>query len=409
MIAALAQGPSFLSNFSSSQDCASTLKCLQALGVGVSPEEKGVRIDGKGLKGLSEAVSVLDCGNSGSTMRMLAGVLAGQSFASELTGDKSLLSRPMQRIIEPLELMGAQVDSVEGKPPIRISRSEPLRAIRYTTPVASAQVKSCILLAGLNAVGSTTVMENVNTRDHTERMLGWFEVPISIQEDSAGRTEVSLAGETAFAGREVSIPGDISSAAFLIAAGVLLPDSKLEIQAVGLNPTRTQFLAVLESLGAQITFQDVQEVCREPVGNLIVQGGLDLTSSETRHLSGAAIAQLIDELPLLAVVGSQLPGGLIIRDAAELRVKESDRLATTVSNLRAMGADVEEYSDGLAVGGRTRLRGALLDSHGDHRIAMAFAIAALMAEGDSEILGSECVAVSFPNFFQLLESLSVPD
>jgi 3-phosphoshikimate 1-carboxyvinyltransferase len=409
IIAAVARGVSKITNFSASQDCASTLDCLRDLGVSVTAEESGLWVVGQGLDGFTRPLKSLDCGNSGSTMRMLSGLLAGQSFASELTGDPSLASRPMRRIIEPLEMMGAQVESRDGKPPLRISRSKPLCSIHYELPVASAQVKSCVLLAGLNADGRTSVVERVRTRDHTERMLSWYKAPIDVTDRSNGSAEISIAGEIPFGGRDVCIPGDISSAAFMVAAAALLPGSTLMVQDVSLNRTRTQFLSELESLGAEISFEDVRDICNEPVGNLCVKGGLNPASEEMglKRLSGDLIPQLIDELPLLAVVGSQLAGGLEIRDAGELRVKESDRLSTTVRNLQAMGAEVEEYPDGLAVAGQTQLRGTTLDSHGDHRIAMAFAVAALTAEGESEIKGAQCVAVSFPDFFDLLESLAV--
>jgi 3-phosphoshikimate 1-carboxyvinyltransferase len=409
IIAALAVGPSFLKNFSPSQDCASSLACLRDIGVSIAVDETGVRVAGRGLDGFVEPSNPLHCGNSGSTMRMLSGLLAGQRFVSLLTGDESLQSRPMQRIIDPLEMMGAQIESRGGMPPLRISQRGPLRPIHYELPVASAQVKSCILLAALQAEGRTSVVERVCTRDHTERMLSWYGAPIDVKETANSTAEISVSGRNSFAGRDVSIPGDLSSAAFLIAAAALLPGSSLLVDSVSLNKTRTQFLAELKSVGAQITLEQVRDVSNEPAGNIRIAGGLNLSSAQRglKKLSGDSIPQLIDELPLLAVVGTQLLTGLEIRDATELRVKESDRVSATVQNLRAMGAEVEEYSDGLAVKGQTTLRGALLDSHGDHRIALAFAVAALMAKGESEIKGTECVAVSFPGFFRVLESLVV--
>ncbi|PWT81442.1 MAG: 3-phosphoshikimate 1-carboxyvinyltransferase [Acidobacteria bacterium] len=406
LIAACAEGPSRLSNFSSSLDCVSTLNCLRSLGVSVSVDDTNVRIDGKSVRGLSQPERSLDCGNSGSTMRMLAGLLAGQPFSSELTGDESLKSRPMKRIIEPLERMGAQVQSQSGRPPLRITPANPLKPIRYELPVASAQVKSCVLLAGLQAGGETTVIEHVTTRDHTERMLEWYGVPVRIGDTAKSGWEISVKGPARFTGRDVQIPGDVSSAAFLVAAATLLPDSNLTIQGIGLNPTRTQLISELELLGAKITMYDVQEFNNEPVGTINVDGGMqDAQARGTRKVSGETVAQLIDELPLLAVLGTQVNGGIEVCDAKELRVKESDRIATTVENLRAMGADVEEYPDGFRVDGPTRLKGARLNSHGDHRIAMAFSVAALVAHGDSEIVDADCVDVSFPGFFSLLESL----
>jgi len=412
MIAALADGTSSLSNFSTSQDCASTLDCLRRLGVSIEQQGNGLRVEGAGTQGLREPKEPLDCGNSGSTMRMLSGVLAAHSFVSTLTGDESLRARPMSRIIEPLELMGARVISENGRPPLRIEGRNPLKAIRYELPVASAQVKSCVLFAGLRGCGRTEVVESLGaTRDHTERMLKWFGVPLrtrSANADSASTNTISIDGPASFSGREVHIPGDISSAAFLIAAAALLSGSALEIESVGLNPTRTQFLTTFCSLGMDLEIGDVHEECNEPVGTVRVLGG---QANEVRQprlstsLRGSLIPQLIDELPLLAVIGTQVPGGIEIRDAAELRVKETDRIAATVSNLRAMGAEVEEYEDGLAVAEATDLRGALIDSRGDHRIAMAFTVAALLANGESEISGAECVAISFPEFFRLLDAV----
>jgi 3-phosphoshikimate 1-carboxyvinyltransferase len=404
IIAALANGTSRITNFASSEDCAATLSCLRKLGVSIQSEGSNLIVQGAGESGLRVANEALYCGNSGSTMRMLSGVLAGQDFSSTLTGDDSLSSRPMQRIIEPLQLMGAELGSKNAKPPLTIKGRRPLKPIRYELPVASAQVKSCVLLAGLYAQGRTEVIEREKTRDHTERMLDWFGVPIENGIESA----ISIDGPRSFTGRDVSVPGDISSAAFLIAAAALLPESQLDVENVGLNPTRTMFVTMLGSLGVMIEVDDWREECNEPAGCIRVRGklGADPPSPvDSTLVRGNLIARLIDELPLLAVVGTQLPGGLEIRDAAELRRKESDRISTTVKNLRAMGAEVEEFDDGLAVRGRTPLHGAKIDSFGDHRIAMAFAVAALTASGDSEIAGAECVSVSFPDFFPLLESL----
>lgn len=404
MFAALANGTSRITNYAPSEDCASTLSCLRKLGVSIQSEGSDVLVHGAGASGLRAPNEELYCGNSGSTMRILAGVLAGQDFTSTLTGDCSLSSRPMQRINEPLQLMGAEVKSENGKPPLTIRGRKPLKAIRYELPVASAQVKSCVLLAGLNARGRTEVIEREETRDHTERMLKWFGVPLEKSAEGA----ISIDGPVSFAARDVSVPGDISSAAFLIAAAAMLPDSNLEVEDVGLNPTRTMFVSMLRSLGVEIEITDSRKESNEPVGRVRVKGKLSAESPspvDSTLVRGNLIAQLIDELPLLAVVGTQLPGGIEIRDAAELRRKESDRISTTVKNLRAMGAEVEEFEDGLKVHGRTQLHGAMLDSYGDHRIAMAFAVAALTAKGDSEIAGAGAVGVSFPRFFTLLESL----
>jgi len=401
LIGALASGGSEISNFSTAQDCASTLGCLKQLGVSIQLQDGLLRFAG-GEK-LTAPREPLDCGNSGSTMRILAGVLAGHNFAAELVGDESLSSRPMRRIIEPLEIMGARIESNDGKPPLKIVGSDRLNPITYQLPVASAQVKSAILFAALFANGRTTVIEKSTSRDHTERLFNGFGVPIATSSDLS----ITIDGPARFTGGAITIPGDISSAAYFIAAAMLLPNSELTIEAVGLNPTRAAFLTVFRSWGAQITTTDLRSESNEPIGTINVNGGLRLAArEEDRVLSGSMIPSLIDELPLLAVVGTQLRGGIQIRDAEELRLKESDRLQATATNLRAMGANVEEFDDGLAVSGPTQLRGAAIESYGDHRIAMAFSVAALFAEGETEIKNSECVAVSFPEFFELLNSLA---
>ncbi len=399
LIAALADGSSEILNFSSAADCASTLSCLRELGVSI--EQQNDKIVFAGSQKLAAPRRPLDCGNSGSTLRILAGVLAGHDFTAELIGDESLSSRPMRRIIEPLEMMGAKIESTDGKAPLKVHGSNRLNPITYKLPVASAQVKSAILFAGLNAPGRTTVIERSPTRDHTERLFNGFGVPVTTNADLS----VTLDGPARFTGGSITIPGDVSSAAYFVAAAMLLPGSNLTIEGVGLNPTRAAFLSVLSLWGADISTTDLQSERNEPYGTINVRGGLSRTTSD-RTLSESMIPSLIDELPLLAVVGSQIEDGIQIRDAAELRLKESDRLATTAANLRAMGADVEEFDDGLRVYGPTKLRGALIDSHGDHRIAMAFSVAALLAEGETEITGAECVAISFPEFFTLLESLA---
>lgn len=400
IIAALAEGSSRLSNYSTSEDCASTLACLKNLGVGIQQENNVVQISGTATTGLIAPDKPLNCGNSGSTMRLLAGVMAGQNFDSILTGDNSLRARPMARIVEPLKMMGAEVSSQNGHPPLHIKGSMNLKPLCYDMPVASAQVKSCIMLAALNANGRTNIIETSGlSRDHTERMFSWFGVPLEIK-TSPGRT-IIIDGPVRYKARDVAIPGDISSAAFLVAAAALLTGSDLSLEDVGLNPTRTQFLSFLESVGCQLRISEQREDCNEPIGKIRIQG-TPLASQERSRLQGELIAPLIDELPLLAVVGTQLEGGLEIRDASELRFKETDRIAAMVTNLRAMGATVLEYDDGLAVAGPTSLHGARLRSFGDHRIAMAFSIAALLTDEDSELDDPGCVAVSFPEFFPLL-------
>jgi 3-phosphoshikimate 1-carboxyvinyltransferase len=339
-------------------------------------------------------------------MRILAGVLARQTFSSELTGDISLNSRPMGRIIEPLELMGAQIRSHAGKPPLFIEGAKEIRPIVYKLPVASAQVKSAVLFAGLGAHGRTQVKESSLSRDHTERLFNGFGVSVTTDADLT----VTLDGPAHLENGNITIPGDISSAAYFVAAAMLLPGSELTIEDVGLNPTRSEFLSVLSSWGADISTTDLRYERNEPVGTITVRGGIapQLKDSNARRLDKARIPSLIDELPLLAVVGSQIPGGIEIRDASELRHKESDRLRATAVNLRTMGTEVEEHPDGLSISGPTTLRGASLDSFGDHRIAMSFSVAALSADGATEIQGAECVDISFPEFYKLLHSVVIP-
>jgi 3-phosphoshikimate 1-carboxyvinyltransferase len=418
IVGALARGTSRIENFSTGDDCRATVSCLESLGARPRFEAATLYLEGVGLNGLRATGGAIDCRNSGSTMRMLAGVLAGQDFESVLTGDESLRGRPMKRIIEPLEMMGARVEAEGGRAPLRIIGRRPLKAISYEMPVPSAQVKSCILLAGLYARGRTSVTEaRGSTRDHTERMLRLYGVEVTESARApVSPNTISLEPPTELKARNFQVPGDISSAAFFIAAASLLPGSRLRLEGVGLNPTRTQFLQTLRGLGADVQTHirdvDSRQVWAgldEGYGDVVVSGGAGLAPfkpNESNVLRGALIPQLIDELPMLAVLGTQVMGGLSIRDAAELRVKETDRIAATVENLRAMGASVEEHDDGLTIAERTPLTGARLNAHGDHRIAMAFAVAALLAGGESEIEGAECVSISFPEFYTLLESVT---
>ena len=401
MIAALSSGASEIHNFSTARDCASTIDCLRKLGVSIQFNQDRIAFSDGGK--LTASTEPLDCGNSGSTMRILAGVLTGHDLTAELIGDESLSARPMRRIIEPLELMGASIQSTDGKPPLNIRGSDKLAPITYQLPVASAQVKSAILFAALAGEGRTTVIEKSPSRDHTERLFNGFGVPVTTSHDLS----ITIDGPARLTGGAITIPGDVSSAAYFVAAAMLLPGSELTIEGVGLNPTRAAFLSVLQSWGAAISTSDVRSERNEPVGTINVTGGLrSAPRDEARTLSGAMIPSLIDELPLLAVAGTQISGGIQIRDAEELRLKESDRLQATARNLRAMGAEVEEFDDGIAVDGPTELRGAPVNSYGDHRIAMAFSVAALLARGETEIQGSECVAISFPEFYELLDSLA---
>lgn len=404
MIASIASGISHIDNYSTSADCAATLSCLEKLGVHIERRNSDIVIHGAGPDGLSASNKPLDCGNSGTTMRLLAGILAAHDFVSTLTGDESLCSRPMQRIIEPLEMMGAEISSSDGRAPLQI-RGAALTPIDYELLTASAQVKSCILFCGLHAKGKTAVIENEVTRDHTERMLAWFGAPIETgKAERESARFASVTGPAQLRARDVSIPGDISSAAYFVAAAALLPGSSLQICDVGINPTRVAFVDQLRLMGFEMTAMDEREESNEPRGDIFVRA-LSPDIKTPFRIDGAIIPQLIDELPLLAVVGSQIEGGIEIRDAKELRVKESDRIASTVAGLRSMGCEVEEFDDGLRVGGPNKLRGAKINPHGDHRIAMAFTVAALLAAGDSEIERADCVAVSFPEFFDLLNSV----
>jgi 3-phosphoshikimate 1-carboxyvinyltransferase len=410
MLAAIADGTTTITNFGSSADCASTLSCFAHLGVPFERDGSTVIVRGKGKFGLRKAAGALDCGNSGTTVRLIAGILAGQDFETVLTGDESLSSRPMKRIIAPLERMGARVGSADGRLPLRIRGARPLSAIDYVLPVASAQVKSCVLLAGLYADGTTSVTEpgrdevpRTMTRDHTERMLKWFGA--NVQTDGQGRASVS--GDSVLRARDIRVPGDVSAAAFFLVAASCLPGSDLIIENVGLNPTRTAVIDVLRRFGAAIAVTGETEVSGEPAGDVRVGGGNDLSGGPGGNvIDGEVIANLIDEIPILAVFGTQVEGGIEVRGARELRVKESDRINSIVVNLRRMGAKIEEFDDGFRVA-RSRLSGGVIDSFGDHRIAMAFAVAGLMADGETEIVDAGCAAVSFPEFCDVLRSVAV--
>ncbi len=395
MLAAIAEGVTRLENFSTGADCASTLSCLASLGVKWERIENSVVIYGGGSK-LEAPTAALDCGNSGSTMRMLSGILAGQPFAAELTGDASLRKRPMARVISPLRMMGAQIAASENdRPPLRITGGQ-LKAIDYKIPVASAQAKSAILFAGLFAEGETRVEEPVRTRDHSELALRGFGAEVQQQ----GK-QVRIRGPQKLHAIEAAIPGDISSAAFFLCAAALFPGAQLTISDLGLNPTRSYLLDLLTGMGLRVSVTQLEEKHGELVGTVQATGA---------ELRGATIVSpatemLIDEIPVLAAIAPYTASGIEIRNAGELRVKESDRLAAIASNLRAMGAEVEERPDGLRIPGGQSLHGAEIDSFGDHRIAMAFAIAALRAEGETTIRGDDSAVISFPGFFETLEAL----
>jgi 3-phosphoshikimate 1-carboxyvinyltransferase len=396
MLAAIADGTSRLENFSTGADCASTLGCLKSLGVTWERNKNVVLIHGHG-PALQPPQGALDCGNSGSTLRMLSGILAGQNFTSELMGDESLSRRPMARIIAPLELMGAKLSAENGgRPPLRITGTH-LKGIDYQMPVASAQVKSALLFAGLFAEGETRVEEPVRTRDHGELALRAFGAEVNQHGNQA-----RIAGGQKLHAIEAEIPGDLSSAAFFLCAAALFPGSRLLISHLLMNPTRAHLLDILISMGVGISVAELEDKHGELVGRVEVDG---------RSLRGATIAAadtaaLIDEIPVLAAIAPYTNNGIEVRDARELRVKESDRIAAIVTNLRAMGAEVEEREDGLKIPGGQTLHGAEMDSFGDHRIAMAFAVAALRADGDTTIRRADAAVISCPGFFAALEGLS---
>lgn len=397
MLAALAAGTTKLQNFSSGADCASTLSCISALGAQVNRSADDT-LEIIGCTGqLREPASPLDCGNSGSTMRMLSGILAAQAFESELFGDPSLSRRPMKRVVEPLTRMGAKVETGDGgRPPLRISGGR-LRGIEYFTPVASAQVKSLVLFAGLQAEGETIVEEPVRTRDHSELALRAFGAELH-----RAKNRVSIQGGQKLQAIEAFVPGDISSAAFFLCAAALFPGSNLVIEAVGLNPTRAALLDVLAAMGIRASVVTLEEHHGELIGTLKVEA----SALKGTTVRGAQAALLIDELPVLAAIAPYTKDGMEIRDAKELRVKESDRIAAVTENLRRMGAEVTEHEDGWSIPGGQSLHGAEIDSHEDHRIAMTFAVAALRAHGETLIKGAEAASISFGEFWETLDRLA---
>ena len=396
MLAAIADGTTRLENFSTGADCASTLACLRALGVKWERDGSRVTIQGCGPR-LSVPVSSLDCGNSGSTMRMLSGILAGQEFTSELIGDESLSRRPMARVMTPLTAMGAKLEARDGaRPPLRITGGR-LKAIDYKMPVPSAQVKSAVLFAGLFAEGETIVSEPVCTRDHGEQALAAFGAEVKRQGN-----EIRIEGGQKLRAIEADIPSDISSAAFFLCAAALFPGSQVVIGGLLLNPTRARLLDILISMGVGISVTQLEEQYGELRGTVQIQGG----ALNGATIAGADAAALIDEIPVLAAIAPYTSNGIEIRDARELRVKESDRIAALAANLRAMGAHLEEREEGLKIPGGQKLHGAEVDSVRDHRIAMAFAVAALRAEGETKISRADAAVISYPGFFDTLESLA---
>jgi len=397
MLAAIAEGPSRLENYSTGADCASTLSCLRSLGVKwerKDPSRNAIEVQGSGPS-LTAPSEPLNCGNSGSTIRMLSGIVAAQKFSSEMAGDESLSRRPMERVITPLTAMGANIASQNGRPPLRITGTA-LKGIHYSMPVASAQVKTCLLFAGLLAEGDTRIEEPLRTRDHGEVALRAF----GAQVERNGK-EVKIRSGQRLRGIEARVPGDLSSAAFFLCAAALFPGSQLTIANLLMNPTRARLLDILMQMGLRVSVTQLEEVHGELVGTLQVEGG-GLTGT---IIAGADTAALIDEIPVLAAIAPYTEQGIEVHDAKELRVKESDRIASLAANLRAMGAHVDEREDGLKIPGAQSLRGAEVQSFGDHRIAMAFSIAALKAQGETLIRGSEYAAISYPAFFSVLEEL----
>lgn len=402
MFGSIAEGTTEIHNFLPGADCLATIRCFRALGIDIRQEGSTVTVHGKGLHGLSAPSHILDVGNSGTTTRLLSGILAGQPFESRLSGDESLNSRPMKRIIDPLTQMGADITSILGNgcAPLCITPSR-LHGIHYDSPVSSAQVKSCILLAGLYADGETSVTEPGLSRNHTELMLKEFGADIrSVHNLDCSRTTAVIRPCGELHGQKTTVPGDISSAAYFIAAGLIVPDSEIRITNVGINPTRAGMLKVCEDMGAQIELSNERTEGGEKIADITVK----TSRLHGTVIEGDIIPALIDEIPIIAVMAAVAEGTTIIRDAAELKVKETDRIETVTDNLKAMGCDITPAPDGMIINGG-RLKGASIHTLLDHRIAMAFSIAALAAEGRTHILDSKCVDVSYPTFYDTFEEL----
>lgn len=397
MFGALSQGITEVTNFLQGADCLSTIDCFRRLGIEIENTPQKIIIHGKGLHGLTKSDTMLDVGNSGTTTRLISGILAGQNFETTLNGDASIQSRPMKRIMEPLSLMGADITSLRGNhcAPLQI-RGTALHGIHYHSKVASAQVKSCILLAGLYADGLTSVTEPSISRNHTELMLRGFGADVLCE----GKT-ASITPNPRLYGLKIEVPGDISSAAYFIAAGLLVPGSEILVKNVGINPTRDGLLRVCNAMGADIELKNKREHGGEPVADILVRH----SNLNAATIEGEIIPTLIDELPMIAVMACFAKGTTIIKDAAELKVKESDRIAVMVENLSRMGAHITATDDGMIIEGGYPLHGAEIDSHLDHRIAMSFAVAALAAEGETKILDADCVNISYPNFYKDLLKL----
>lgn len=397
MFGAISKGTTEVTNFLEGADCLSTISCFQKMGVSIEKQDTHLLIHGNGLRGLQSPSEILDCGNSGTTTRLISGILAGQSFSSELTGDDSIQKRPMKRIMAPLTSMGANIRSIRGNDcaPLLI-HGQQLRGIHYASPIASAQVKSCVLLAGLYADTKTCVTEPYLSRNHTELMLSYFGAKVESHDTTA-----SVEPDPYLIGQKVMVPGDISSAAYFMAAGLMVPGSEILLKNVGINPTRDGILRVCKAMGGDITLLNIREQGCEPTADLLIKAsGLHGTVIE-----GALIPTLIDEIPIIAVLAAYAEGTTIIRNAEELKVKESNRLDIMVQELSAMGVNIEGTDDGMIIRGGRPLHGARIDSRLDHRIAMSFTIAGLAAEGETEILRDDCVAISYPGFYNDLNQL----
>lgn len=399
MLGALAEGTTRITNFLQGADCLSTINCFRKMGISIDDKGPEILIQGKGLHGLTAPSSTLDVGNSGTTTRLISGILAGQQFTSHLTGDESIQSRPMGRIMAPLSQMGATVlsDRGNGCAPLTIEGAGRLRGIHYHSPVASAQVKSCVLLAGMYGDSTTSVTEPALSRNHSELMLSYFGAEVRTHGLTA-----SIEPEPCLSARDVAVPGDISSAAYFIAAGLLVPNSQILIKNVGINPTRDGLLKVCRAMGADIRLENIRQD-GEPAADLLV----NTCPLHGTVIEGDMIPTLIDEIPVIAVMAACAQGDTVIKDAAELKVKESNRIDTVVRNLSAMGADITGTEDGMVIHGGRPLHGAAIQSYMDHRIAMSFAVAALAAEGTTEILDGECVKISYPDFYKDFQNLSV--
>ena len=398
MFGSLAKGTTEVTHFLQGADCLSTISCFQKLGIEIENKPDKILIHGKGLHGLSAPAEILDCGNSGTTTRLISGILSGQQFTSTLTGDASIQKRPMKRIMEPLSQMGADITSVHGNncAPLNI-KGKKLKGIHYQSPIASAQVKSAILLAGLYADGETRVTEPYISRNHSEIMLSYFGANIRTE----GTTAILLP-EPILEGQKIAVPGDISSAAYFIAAGLLVPGSEILLKNVGINPTRDGILRVAKDMGGNIELLNINTDNGEPTADILVK----FSALKGITIGGGIIPTLIDEIPIIAVMAAFARGTTVIKDAAELKVKESNRIQVMVDNLKAMGADIESTDDGMIIHGGKDLHGGIIDSHKDHRIAMSFAIASLLADGRVTILDRDCVDISFPSFYTDLNKLA---